>query len=112
MTTVPATRGMAGDLAARQAALVAALVAGGEPPAGFDLTLVSAARRALLVKRSGEVARAWPLLAASLGADWPERFIEWAASRPPRGPQRDGRDFARERRSARCPLYIDPIGSR
>jgi hypothetical protein len=98
MTTMTA---VAGDLAARQAALVAALVAGGELPAGFDLTLVAAARRALLVKRAGEVAKAWPLLAASLGADWPECFIEWAESRPPRGPRRDGRDFAREWHSER-----------
>jgi hypothetical protein len=94
-------RAVAGDLAARQAALVAALVAGGELPAGFDHTRASAARRALLVKRAGEVAKAWPLLAASLGADWPECFIAWAKSRPPRGPRRDGRDFAREWRSVR-----------
>jgi hypothetical protein len=98
MTTVAMTA-VAGDLAARQAALVAALVVGGELPAGFDHTLVAAARRVLLVKRAGEVAKACPLLATSLGADWPECFITWADGRPPRGPQRDGRDFAREWRS-------------
>ena len=86
---------MAEDLAARQAALIAALVAGGELPAGFDPARVSAARHALLVKRAREVATAWPVLAVSLGAGWPDRFIAWAATRPPLGPQRDGQDFAR-----------------
>jgi hypothetical protein len=84
-----------GDLAIRQAALVAALVAGGELPAGFDDARVSAARRALLVKRTGEVATMWPLLAASFGPDWSSRFATWAHTRPPKGPLRDGWDFAR-----------------
>ncbi|MGH3767147.1 MAG: hypothetical protein ACRDTX_18660 [Pseudonocardiaceae bacterium] len=83
----------AGDLAARQAALVAALVAGGEPPAGFDHARLSAARHALLVKRAQEVAKAWPLLAASFGDEWTARFTTWAAARPPEGPLRDGRRF-------------------
>ncbi|MFC5945892.1 hypothetical protein ACFPZ4_31085, partial [Micromonospora harpali] len=48
-----------GDLAARQAELVAALVAGGPLPAGFAPTPVDAARRALLRKRAGDVARHW-----------------------------------------------------
>lgn len=95
MTTVPATPSPAGDLAARQAALIAALVAGGEVPAGFDNARVSAARRALLVKRAGEVAVVWPLLAASFGAGWPDRFATWAAARPPLGPLRDGLNLAR-----------------
>jgi hypothetical protein len=38
---------------------------------------------------------AWPLLAASLGADWSSRFTTWAETRPPLGPVRDGWDFAR-----------------
>jgi hypothetical protein len=79
----------------RQAALIVALVAGGELPAGFDNARVSAARRALLRKRAGEVATVWPLLAASFGADWPERFVTWAQARPPMGSLRDGWDFAR-----------------
>jgi hypothetical protein len=89
-------RSVAGDLAARQAALVAALVSGGQPPSGFNPSRVAAARRALLVKRAGEVAEAWPLLATSLGAAWPECFITWAESHPPRGARRDGKDFMRE----------------
>lgn len=87
---------VAGDLAARQAALVTALVGGGELPDGFDHTRVAAARRALLVKRAGDVTKAWPLLATSVGDAWPECFITWAASHPPRGAQRDGKDFIRQ----------------
>ncbi len=90
MTTSPR-----GDLVTRQAALVAALVAGGQPPARFDHARMSAARRALLVKRAGEVATVWPLLAVSLGASWPSRFITWADGRRPLGSLRDGWDFAR-----------------
>ncbi|MEU8189675.1 hypothetical protein AB0C00_20620, partial [Micromonospora carbonacea] len=52
--------GGGGDLAARQAELVAALVAGGPLPPGFVPAPVDAARRALLRKRAGDVARHWP----------------------------------------------------
>lgn len=83
------------DLAARQAELVAALVAGAPLPAGFDERRVAAARAALLRKRAGEVARHWPLLAAGYGARWPTVFAEWAAGRSPRGGLRDGWDLAR-----------------
>jgi hypothetical protein len=82
-------------LAARQAALVAALVAGAADPAGFDPDLLAAARDALLRKRAGEVARAWPLLAAGLGGRWSAEFRAFAAGRPPAGPLRDGWDLAR-----------------
>lgn len=87
-----------GDLAARQAALVGALVAGGPLPLGFDPVPVAAARRALLRKRAGDVARRWPLLAAGLGADWPTTFADWAAARPTNGSLRDGWDLARQLR--------------
>jgi hypothetical protein len=80
----------------RQAALVAALVAGAEIPAGFDSTRVRATRRALLRKRAGEVAHAWPLLAAAHGARWTETFTTWAAGRAPKGSLRDGWDLARD----------------
>ena len=86
------------DLAARQAALVAALVAGAPLPAGFDATRVAAARAALLRKRAGEVARLWPMLAAGLGHRWPAIFQQWAAQRPTQGALRDGWDFARDLR--------------
>ncbi|HZN17676.1 MAG TPA: hypothetical protein VFB84_05725 [Micromonosporaceae bacterium] len=84
------------DLAARQAALVAALVCGGAPPAGFDPDRLRAATAALLRKRAGEVAATWPLLAASLTPHWTARFTAWAAGRPPAGPLRDGWDLARQ----------------
>ncbi|MDG4811333.1 hypothetical protein O7634_31650 [Micromonospora sp. WMMD1120] len=84
-----------GGLAARQAALVAALVAGGAPPPGFAPAHLAATRAALLRKRAGEVARHWPLLAASLGARWSTTFADWAAGRPPGGSLRDGWDLAR-----------------
>ena len=89
---------MSGDLAARQAALVAALVAGGPPPPGFDRDRLTAAAAALLRKRAGVVAAAWPMLAAGcadLPRGWPGSFTEWADGRPPQGGLRDGWDFAR-----------------
>lgn len=86
---------MTGELAARQAALVAALVAGAPLPAGFDPARVGAARAALLRKRAGEVARHWPMLAAGLGPRWPAVFQGWAAARPTRGALADGWDLAR-----------------
>ncbi|MGC4851727.1 hypothetical protein ACLQ3F_31230 [Micromonospora sp. DT15] len=86
-------------LAERQAELVAALVAGGEPPAGFAPGPLAATRAALLRKRAGEVARHWPLLAAGLGARWSTTFAEWAARRPTAGSLRDGWDLARALRA-------------
>ncbi|HEX5540477.1 MAG TPA: hypothetical protein VFX60_02770 [Micromonospora sp.] len=86
---------MSRDLAARQADLVAALVADAPVPAGFDPLRVEAARAALLRKRAGGVLRHWPLLAAGLGDVWLSTFTEWARTRPPPGPLRDGWDLAR-----------------
>ncbi|MBO0878132.1 MAG: hypothetical protein J2P19_32565 [Pseudonocardia sp.] len=83
-------------LAARQATLVAALVAGGPVPPGFEEWRVRAADRALRQKRAGEVANAWPRLATGLGADWSDRFCRWARGRPPKGALADGWDLARE----------------
>jgi hypothetical protein len=90
---------VSGDLAARQAALVAALVAGADPPPGFDPRRLGAAREALLRKRAGDVARHWPLLAAGLGDAWPATFVGWATTRPTQGGSRDGWDLARELRA-------------
>ncbi|GAA3764572.1 hypothetical protein GCM10022225_58260 [Plantactinospora mayteni] len=87
--------GAAGTLADRQAALVAALVAGAPLPPGFDARLVGVARSALLHKRAGEVARHWPLLAAGHGRSWRAVFAAWAAERPTSGSVRDGWDLAR-----------------
>jgi hypothetical protein len=97
---------MTGDadrLAAQQAALIQALVAGGPPPPGFDPARVDAIRAALLRKRSGEVAAVWPVLAATYGPQWNVDFGRWAAGRPPVGALRDGWDFARSRPSLSKP---------
>ncbi|TCB98084.1 hypothetical protein E0H26_10925 [Micromonospora zingiberis] len=88
-------RSSADSLAARQAELVAALVAGGPPPPGFAPAPLAAARAALLRKRAGEVARYWPLLAAGLGPNWPATFLDWATDRPTLGGLRDGWELAR-----------------
>jgi hypothetical protein len=84
------------QLAARQAALVTALVAGGRLPDGVDADRLEIVRQALLRKRAGEVATTWPLLAASMGQSWTTSFAQWAAGRTPRGSLRDGWDLARE----------------
>jgi hypothetical protein len=81
-------------LADRQALLVAALVAGGPPPDGFDRARLEAASAALRRKRAQEAARAWPMLAAAFGTLWPGAFAGWAAARPPRGGWLDGFGFA------------------
>ncbi|MEV0005709.1 hypothetical protein AB0H28_25975 [Micromonospora sp. NPDC050980] len=105
---------MSGDLAARQAELVAALVAGGPLPPGFAPAPVEAARRALRRKRAAEVARHWPLLAAGLGADWPAVFTDWAHGRPTVGSLRDGWDLARALRDRGTlpPLGADELAGR
>lgn len=84
------------ELAARQAELVASLVAGAPGPDGFDADDLAVARRALLRKRAGEVRHGWPLLAAAYGTRWADRFAAWADGRPPAGALRDGWDLARE----------------
>jgi len=83
------------ELQRRQAELLAALVCGGEPPAGFDPDRLRATASALLRKRAGEVAAQWPALAASYGPQWMTAFGAWASGRPPGGALRDGWDFAR-----------------
>ncbi|OHX06719.1 hypothetical protein [Micromonospora sp. WMMB235] len=105
---------MSGDLAARQAELVAALVAGGPLPPGFAPAPVEAARRALLRKRAGDVARHWPLVAAGLGSAWPAAFTTWADGRPTNGSLRDGWDLARDLhdRDALPPLGAEELAVR
>jgi hypothetical protein len=82
-------------LAQRQAELVAALVAGGPAPYGFDQARVVATADALLFKRAGEVGARWPALCAQFGPEWTVEFARWARNRPPHGSLRDGWDFAR-----------------
>ncbi|GAA4978080.1 hypothetical protein WHI96_14845 [Pseudonocardia tropica] len=87
---------MSDGLARRQSELVAALVAGGPDPAGFDAVRLAATRAALLRKRAGLVAAAWPLLAVDAGADWQARFDARFDGVAPYGPEREGWDLARE----------------
>ncbi|WP_410815119.1 hypothetical protein [Micromonospora sp. 067-2] len=103
-----------GPLAQRQAELVAALVAGGPPPAGFAPAALAATRAALLRKRAGEVARHWPLLAAGLGTGWLSTFAGWAAGRPTAGSLRDGWDLARSlhARGALPPVGAEELATR
>ncbi|MCW2887796.1 MAG: hypothetical protein JWL58_4658 [Streptosporangiaceae bacterium] len=91
------------ELRLAQEALVAALVAGAQLPPGFDAVRVAAATRALLRKRAGEVARAWPELARSYGPAWPRVFAGWASALPTRGSWLDGWDFARAHRGSLTP---------
>lgn len=84
-----------GSLAARQAELVAALVAGDPVPAGFDPAAIEATRRSLLRKRAAEAAKVWPMLAASLGAGWTSTFCVHRAGTEPVGALRDGWELAR-----------------
>jgi len=84
-----------GTLAERQAALVAALVAGAPDPPGFDPARLAVARRALLRKRAGEAAKHWPVLAASLGSRWSTVFAVHHVGREPVGGLRDGWYLAR-----------------
>ena len=100
------------DLASQQAALVSALVGGGDVPVGFDEFRLEATRAALLRKRAGEVASAWPLLAASYGTSWPATFAAWAGTRPPNGSLRDGWDFARSAGDALPSLARSELSAR
>ncbi|MCK9921680.1 hypothetical protein MXD61_07215 [Frankia sp. AgPm24] len=78
-------------LAAGQSALLAALVAGGADPEGFDQEALEATRQALLDKRRAGVARRWPALAAE--PEFNARFLSWATGRPPAGAHADGLAF-------------------
>jgi hypothetical protein len=94
---------MSGDegrerLAEQQAALVRALTASGEAPAGFDAERLRLAATSLANKRRQEVARAWPALVRCLGERFRERFDAFAEKTPlpsEGGPLADGRAFAR-----------------
>lgn len=72
------------DLAGRQADLVAALVRGAPPPAGFDPVGVERTARTLVRKRWAAVRRHWPVATAALLGAEPGRsmagFAEWATA--------------------------------
>ncbi|MFI6978158.1 hypothetical protein ACIBSV_06135 [Embleya sp. NPDC050154] len=69
-------------LARQQSELLAALVAGGPTPAGFDPDRVRAQARALAAKRRDSALRAVPELATALGPRWPGEFVTWALVHP------------------------------
>ena len=69
-------------LAARQAALLSALIAGAPPPAGLDAERVAAQAKALIAKRRRVAQRAWPELAAALGDAFAPAFDEYARATP------------------------------
>lgn len=84
------------ELAARQASLVAALVAGGEVPEGVDAGRVRIQAAALRRKRGRSAALAAPELAAALGPRFTDAFADYATGRPARGGSAaDAREFAR-----------------
>jgi hypothetical protein len=84
------------DLAARQASLVAALVAGARVPAGLDAERVRIQAAALLRKRGRGVACAEPELAAALGQQFSVAFAAYATGRPKDGCSADDAgEFAR-----------------
>jgi hypothetical protein len=83
-------------LARAQSGLLAALVAGGEPPPGFDEKRLRIQEFSLISKRRGTVARLRPDLVALLGGDFAGEFEAYARGRPkpPGGSRADARDFA------------------
>ncbi|SEG99004.1 hypothetical protein SAMN05444920_112160 [Nonomuraea solani] len=83
-------------LAEVQGQVVAALVAGGEVPAGFDPERMRVQASSLIAKRRAIVARIRPDAAAAAGADLNAEFAAYARSRPtpPPGYRADADDFA------------------
>ncbi|GIH91530.1 hypothetical protein ACFFMN_30245 [Planobispora siamensis] len=90
------------ELARAQAELLAALVAGGRAPEGFDEERLRIQTSSLIAKRRGVVARLRPDLLRALGGDFAAEFAAYADGRPkPSGGSRaDARDFAEALRAA------------
>lgn len=95
------------SLAARQLALVSALLTGAAPPPGMDPERVHVQARALLRKRARSVARHQPDVAARLGDGFWPAFERYAAqSAPAAGSTADAKAFASYlRRARRRPLF-------
>jgi hypothetical protein len=95
------------SLAARQLALVSALVAGTAPPTGMDQERVHIQARALLRKRARSVARHQPDLAVRLGDGFWPAFEQYAAqSALPGTTAADAKAFASHiRKTRRRPLF-------
>ncbi|MBC6449482.1 hypothetical protein [Actinokineospora xionganensis] len=69
-------------LAAEQAALLRALLAGGQPPAGFDEIALQVEADALLAKRRRVVAQLAPEVADKLEERYRPLFDEYARAHP------------------------------
>ena len=69
--------------AAKQAALLEALVRGGELPQEFAAAKADAASQSLRRKRAGAIRHAWPALMVALGASFDERFDAFARTTGP-----------------------------
>jgi hypothetical protein len=84
-------------LAQAQIELLAALVAGGPPPAGFDPGRIRVQADALVAKRRHLVAALRPDLVEAAGADFRARFDVYARRhpRPAAGAHADAAAFAR-----------------
>jgi hypothetical protein len=85
------------QLADAQTQLLAALLGGAPPPAGFDPARLRVQADALLAKRRDLVARLRPDLAETLAADFRDRFDVYARAHPspPAGARADAATFAR-----------------
>ncbi|MEO3872559.1 hypothetical protein ABGB18_27425 [Nonomuraea sp. B12E4] len=83
-------------LAEAQGRVVAALVAGAEPPEGFDPERMRAQAASLISKRRGIVARIRPDVVAAAGGDLAAEFAAYARARtaPPPDYRTDADDFA------------------
>uniref|UniRef100_UPI001C5DEE47 hypothetical protein n=1 Tax=Nonomuraea rhizosphaerae TaxID=2665663 RepID=UPI001C5DEE47 len=83
-------------LAAAQADVVAALVAGADAPEGFDRERLGVQARSLVAKRRAIVARMRPDAAMAVGGDLAKEFAAYARARtsPPPGYHADADDFA------------------
>jgi hypothetical protein len=83
-------------LAARQAALLSALVAGTPAPEGFDRARLRVQARALAAKRAEVIAKIAPELPRIVGAQFRGEFLAYAAGHPLTGGYRqDALAFAR-----------------
>jgi hypothetical protein len=86
------------ELELRQRSLVAALVAGSDPPPDMDAELIRVQAAALIRKRGRIVARTHAELAAALGPEFGPVFHDYVTSQPGPWPgcaTEDAREFAR-----------------
>jgi hypothetical protein len=93
-------------LAGAQTQLLAALLGGAPPPAGFDPARLRVQADALLAKRRDLVARLRPDLTETLAGDFRDRFNAYARAHPnpADGARADAAAFARSVRATRRDL--------